>query len=178
MGMKPLSVDGRDRHFAALMRRYAGFTLIELAAALALMILVAVLVIPNAVLIRDDAEDRAEVQRFITELRRARSAAVTRSDATGSGTAAIRSAGITVLSPTQYVRFTDNDLANGGEVTQAAVDISGSRLTIVTPLAGDQIRFRNDGTRLSSSPGQIRLESPSGRFFTVNVNLTGLSRID
>jgi len=154
----------------------AGFTIIEMMAVIAIILVLLAIVVPAGQAFNARAVDRAEVQRALGELRRARSAVLTRAElAPGTLT---RSSGIQVVSATQYLRFVDDDQTAGGEVTQSVVDLSETQLTIVLPLPGQQIRFRDNGTLLPTSPIALRLADGSGREFTIDVPLTGIAQLN
>ncbi len=157
-------------------RRTAGFTLLEILAVLAIVAVLAAVVLPSAIAVNEDAQQRAEVRRLMAELRRARSSAVSQREV--SPGVAVGSTGITVISATEYWRFLDNDLAAGGETAQSIVDISETGLTIQFPAIGGQIRFRRNGTRLDSSADRIELRGSTGKTFEVAVPLSGLIQLN
>lgn len=144
--------------------------------AIAIFALVLALVLPSVTTARAKSQERAEVQRLMGELRRARALAVS-GEETAPGVRA-ESAGITFISPTQYITFTDTDSLVGGEFTQAAADLGETRMTFQLPGIGAQIRFRRNGTRLPTSPPRIELLSTTGRVYTIDINLAGLTTLD
>ena len=156
----------------------AGFTLVELMAVLAIAAVLAAFIVPSAIALNDQADERNEIRRVLNELRLARAAALTRSPLTAGSNVPTVNAGITIVNATSYVRFSDGDSAPGGEVAQRVVDLTDSGLTITAPLPGSQIRFRSNGTRLNGSPVNLLFLSPSGRTLTINVALTGLATLE
>ena len=160
--------------------RNRGFTLVELLAAVAIFALLGLLVLPSAFRLNERAREQGEIRRVLSEIRRARATAASKRRPDQLSTDSIRSAGISILTATSYMRFSDFDTAVGGETPDSVVDLTQTEtnLTIQAPAVGDQIRFRADGTLLPGAPQQIRFASPSGRVYVVNISLTGLAQVD
>jgi prepilin-type N-terminal cleavage/methylation domain-containing protein len=164
-----------------------GFTLLELVVVIAIVAVVAALAVPLGDRLKERESLRGAARMLVLNLRNARTVAASGQTLTGTDPVTgeplrARSGGITFLNATQYLVFIDNDGDTGGEQAVRTVDFLAedptSRVRIVAPASGQQIRFNSNGTLVQGSNTLIRLsDQVSSSTKEIQVSLTGYAQL-
>lgn len=155
-----------------------GFTLIELSIVTAMIALVGMMSIPLFSRLQRTQQFRDSARSVGSALLVAKSMASTGKRQSGwAANDRVTNAGVQVLSTTSYVVFVDRDSVRDGDEIVMKTVILPRGFTIVSPVAGQEIRYRANGTVPVPQNILIR-DTERNRTRTIVVAGGGAVRID
>lgn len=165
-----------------------GFSLLELMIVVALVAVLGAIAVPFSESYRRSQQLRDASRMLMTNLRSARSAAVSGANLQGFGGVGdvrARVAGIRIDSDSSYLVYVEGGQAALGNVEVVTLrtvsflaDLPGSQLRIAAPAPGSEIRFTSQGRLTDGSPTLVRLEDPSsGLVKEIQISLAGAPRL-
>lgn len=157
-----------------------GFSILELVTVMAIVAVTIALSMPLFARTQRRDDLRRAARSLIGDLNRARSLAASgyRTNVSPPWAPTDRSvnAGVTIVSPNTYALFIDRDgTTDGDEITVAVMSLPNF-MTITSPLPGQEIRFRPNGTVVAPANFVIA-DAEQGMSRTIIVSGGGAARI-
>jgi prepilin-type N-terminal cleavage/methylation domain-containing protein len=155
-----------------------GFTMIEMVVATALIGVVSAMAVPLFGRLQRTQQFRDTTRHLSSALLSAKSLAATgRRQAGWAGTDRVTTAGVHVLSANSYVVFIDRDGVRDGDEIIVKTVILPNAMSIVSPAAGQEIRYRGNGT-VANPLNVTLLDTERNRRRTIVISGGGAVRID
>ena len=166
---------------ASSRKHFKGFSLVEVAVAVAMIAAIAALAVPSLRAMARGARLDSAARTMVRDFQQARQMVLSGKQDFAGWTAdqRTRHAGLRFVTPLQYEVFVDRDVEINGGATEVVVEVRNLVQPVEIINAPAEVRFRRNGT-LSQGPGDVQVvirDNDTGRQRTIRVAFGGRAEI-